>query len=68
MSNAVLEHIYQVLGNLVQTYNIYQTYVDKDILLSVILPAAEFSICTTNNIKGYSPGQLIFGRDIIIQI
>ena len=30
MSNAILERIHQVLGNLVRTYNIYQTYVDKD--------------------------------------
>ena len=29
MSNEVLEWIHQVLVNLVQTYNITQTYVDK---------------------------------------
>ena len=30
MSNAILERIHQVLGNLVQTCNITQTYVDED--------------------------------------
>ena len=30
MSNAVLEHIRQVLGNLFRDCNITQTYVDKD--------------------------------------
>ena len=29
MSNGVLEHIHQVLGNLVRNYNIYKTYVKK---------------------------------------
>ena len=34
-----------------------------------ILAAAEFSIrSTTNRKKCYSPGQLIFGRDMIILI
>ena len=28
MPNAILERIYQILGNLVRTFNIQQTYVD----------------------------------------
>ena len=68
MSNAVLERIHQVLGNLVRTFNIStQTYVDEDYLWTGILAAAEFEITWTNNSqKGYSPGQFIFGRDLII--
>ena len=63
MSNEILERIHQVLGNLVQTYNITQTYVHKDDPWSGILVAAVFSILfTTNSLKGYSPGQLLFGR------
>ena len=70
MSNVVLEMIYQVLGKLVRTFNIStQTYVDKDYTRTVILATAEFVICsTTNEKKGYNPGQLVFGRDIIIPI
>ena len=45
MSNAVLERIHQVLGNLVRTFNIStQTYVDEDYLWTGILAAAEFEI------------------------
>ena len=44
MYNATLERIRQVLGNLVQTFNIQQTYVDKNDPWAVILAAAEFVI------------------------
>ena len=69
MFNAILERIYQVLENLLRTFNIQHTYVDKNDLWTGILDAVAFVICsTTNRQRGYSPGQLIFGRDIIIQI
>ena len=65
----MLERIYQVLGNLVRTYNIKETYVDYDDLWSGILASEAFSIFSKSNmLKGYSPGQLVFGRDISIRI
>ena len=52
-----------------RTFNISQTYVDKDDPWLGILAAAAFVIPSkTNRQKIYSPGQLIFGRDIIILI
>ena len=69
MSNALLERIHQVLGNLVQTFNISQTYVDKNYPWTGILAASAFVICSTTNIqKVNSPVQLIFCRDMILQI
>ena len=69
MSNAVLERIHQVLGNLVWTFTISQTYVDEDKPWTGILAAASFSIRSTPNMqKGYIPGQFIFGCGIIILI
>ena len=69
ISNAILEQIHQVLGNLVRTCNISRTYVDKDNPCLVILYVAAFAIfSTTNRLKGYSPGQLVFGCDMIIPI
>ena len=69
MSNAILERINQVKGNLVQTFNILKTYVDNNYPWTGILPTAEFTICsTTSRQKGYSPGQLIFRRDMILPI
>ena len=43
-SNAILEQIHQVLGNLVHTCNMTQKYVDKDDPWSVILAVASFAI------------------------
>ena len=69
MSNAILERIYQVLGNLVWTCNITQTYVDTHDPWSVILTAAAFAILSTlNRLKGYSPGHLIFLSGMILWI
>ena len=69
MSNAVLERIHQVLGNLVRTFNISQTYVDEDDRWTGILSAASFAILsTTNRQRVYSMGQLIFGLEMILLI
>ena len=56
MSNAVLEIIHQIQGNLVRTFNISHTYVDESEPWTVILAKAEFAIFSTTKIqKGYSP-------------
>ena len=50
-------------------FNISETYVDEDDPWSGILAAAAFEICSTKNrLKYYSPGQLVFGRDMILAI
>ena len=50
-------------------FNIQQTYVDKNELWTGILAAAALgNFSTTSRQKGYSPGQLIFGRDIILPL
>ena len=65
----VMERIHQVLGNLVRAFNISQTYVDENDLWTGILAVAAFGIFSTaNRQKGYIPGQLIFGRDMILMI
>ena len=69
MSNAVLERIHQVLGNLVRNFNVHKTYVGENDQWKGILAEAAFAIrSTTSRQKGYSLGQLIFGRDMIIPI
>ena len=47
--NTTLERIHQSLGDLVQTFNIAQTYVDKDDPWLGILDAAAFVIISTTN-------------------
>ena len=70
ISNSVLERIHQVLGNLVRTFNIStQAYVENNYPWTEILAVAAFAIgSTTYREKGYSVGQLIFGRDMILPI
>ena len=69
MSNTILEQIHQFLRNLVRNFNAQQTYVDKNDPWKGILAAAAFAIrSTTSRQKGYSPGQLIFGCDVILLI
>ena len=68
-SNAILEWIHQVVRNLVQTFNITQTYVYEDDPWLVILDAESFTIPpTTNRLKVYSLSQLLFCRDLILLI
>ena len=69
MSNAILERIHHVIGNLVRTCNITHHYIEKDDPWLRILYSAAFLISsTTNNLRVYSPGQLVFGRDMILPI
>ena len=69
VTNSVLEQIRQVLGNLVRTFKFSQTYVDENDPWAVILAAASFAIIsTTNRLESYSPGKLVFGRDMILPI
>ena len=69
MSNAILERIHQVQGNPVRTFNTQQTYVETNDPRMGILAATAFEISsTTSTQKCYDPGQLIFGRDIILPI
>ena len=58
MYNSILEWINQVIVNIVQNYNIIQTYLDKDDPWLVVLAVAAFEIIsTTNRLKGYSLDQ-----------
>ena len=69
MYNVILERIHQVVGNLVLNFNVQEAYVDKNDPWTGILAAAEFSNrSTTDREKGYSLGQLVFGRDMILPI
>ena len=68
-ANAIIERLYQVLGNLVRTYNVQETYVDDADPIMGILVEADFAVrYTYHRTKEKSPVQLVFGRDMIIHI
>ena len=69
MSNMILEEIHQVVKNVVHISNINQLYVEEDEPWFGIVAAEVFEIRTTSNgIKGYSLGQLVFVCDSILTI
>ena len=64
-----MEITHSFLGNLLWTYNINVTYVEKDEQWLGILLATLFAIISTGNIlKVYTPGQLISDQDMILPI
>ena len=60
-SNAILERIQQVLGNIVRTFNITLTYVDEDDPWSGILAEASFLI-RSKTIKRLYPRPIIIWK------
>ena len=67
--NTILERLHSVLENLVRTYNLQGNYLDKDDPWMVILSVTFFPLFSTvHTLKGYTPGQLIFGRYMVLPI
>ena len=64
-----MERIHQVLGNLVRTYNLQETYVyDADPWMG-ILATEDFAVQSMYQpTKQNIPGQLFFGKDMILPI
>ena len=68
-ANVIIERIHQVLGNLIRSLNLHDTYVDDADPWMGILAEAAFAIrATYHRTKQKSPGQLVFGRDVILPI
>ena len=56
-ANAIVEIIHEVLGNLVRTYHLQETYVNDADPWMGILGAETFAVHSTyHSIKGKSPG------------
>ena len=66
-ANTIIERIHQVLGNLVRRCNLQETYVDDAYPWMGILAKAAFRVRSTyHRDKQNVPGQLVFGRDMIL--
>ena len=67
--SGILERIHPVIGNLVRTFNMKETYVDKDEpCLSILAEAAFTIISKIYRLKYYILKQLVFGCDMILPI
>jgi transposase InsO family protein len=68
-ANAIVEMIHQVIANMVRTFELETNYLDEEDPWKGILSATAFAVrstyCTTLK---KTPGQLVFGRDMIFNI
>ena len=68
-ANAIVERIHQVIGNIIRTFELQDNYLDDDDPWKGILSATAFAVRSTyHTTLQKSPGQLIFGRDMIFNI
>jgi len=68
-ANAIVERVHQVIGNIIRTFELQTNYLDEDDPWKGILSATAFAIrCTYHTTLHSTPGQLIFGRDMIFNI
>ena len=69
-ANAIVKHVHQTLRNLVRSFKLQDNpYLDSDDLWPGILAAASFAMCTTyHTILRVMPSQLLFGRDMILNV
>ena len=66
--DATIHRIHKVVGNLIHTFNIYDAYVYDSDPWMVILAAASFAVRAIYHRTKKIPGQLVFVRDMILQI
>jgi hypothetical protein len=65
-ANAIVEQVHQTIGNIIQTLELHDNYLDEDNSWKGILAATAFIICAAYHTTSQkSLGILIFGRDMI---
>jgi transposase InsO family protein len=68
-ANAIVERVHQVIGNIIRTFELESTYLDETDLRKGILSATAFAVrLTFHTTLQSTPGQLVFGRDMIFNI
>jgi len=64
MANSIVERVHQIISNILHTFKIHDTTVDKEDPWSVLLAATIFAIRSTV----HTPMQLVFGCDAFLNI
>jgi hypothetical protein len=68
-ANAILERIHHVIANMIRTFDLENNYLDETDPWKGILSATAFAVRSTfHTTLKKSPGQLIFGRDMILNV
>ena len=68
-SNAIVERVHQVIGNIIRTFELESNYLDEKDPWKGILSATAFAVRSTfhTTLKN-TPGQIVFGRDMILNV
>jgi transposase InsO family protein len=68
-ANAIVERVHQVIGNIIRTFELESNYLDEEDPWKGILSATAFAVQSTfHTTLRNTPGQLVFGRDMIFNI
>jgi hypothetical protein len=68
-ANAIVERIHQVIGNIIRTFELENNYLDETDPWKGILSATAFAVRSTfHTTLQNTPGQLVFGRDMILNV
>ena len=68
-ANAIVERIHQVLGNMIRSFELENNYLDEEDPWKGLLTAAAFAVRSTiHTTLKKTPGQLVFGRDMIFNM
>ena len=66
-ANSILERVHKVIGNMIRTFELEENYLDQDDPWLGILAATAFAVRSTfHTTLQATPGQLVFGRDLIL--
>ena len=68
-ANAIVERVHQVIGNIIRTFELENNYLDEINPWKGILSATAFAVRSTfHTTLRNTPGQLVFGRDMILNV
>jgi cleavage and polyadenylation specificity factor subunit 1 len=68
-ANAIVERIHQVIANMIRTFELEENYLDEEDPWKGVLSATAFAVRSTyHTTLKKTPGQLVFGRDMIFNI
>lgn len=68
-ANAIVERLHQVIANIIRTFELQSNYLDEENPWKGILSATAFAVRSTyHTTLQKTPGQLVFGRDMIFNI
>jgi hypothetical protein len=68
-ANAIVERVHQVIGNIIRTFELENNYLDDNDPWKGILSATAFAVQSTfHTTLQNMPGQLVFGRNMILNV